>query len=123
LAFGLSPLVLLWGRIAVSDALFSGLLATSALLAWRCYASGGRHWWHTWLLLGLAVLAKGPVAVLLLGLCLLLFGWLQVDLPRLWSRLRPLPGLAITAAGSWLTGSGPHAAGNKPGCAPGCAGD
>jgi 4-amino-4-deoxy-L-arabinose transferase-like glycosyltransferase len=98
LAFGLSPLVLLWGRIAVSDALFSGLLATSALLAWRCYASGGRHWWHTWLLLGLAVLAKGPVAVLLLGLCLLLFGWLQVDLPRLWSRLRPLPGLAITAA-------------------------
>ena len=98
LAFGLSPLVLLWGRIAVSDALFSGLLATSALLAWRCYASGGRYWWHTWLLLGLAVLAKGPVAVLLLGLCLLLFGWLQVDLPRLWSRLRPLPGLAITAA-------------------------
>jgi 4-amino-4-deoxy-L-arabinose transferase-like glycosyltransferase len=98
LAFGLSPLVLLWGRIAVSDALFSGLLATSALHAWRCYASGGRHWWHTWLLLGLAVLAKGPVAVLLLGLCLLLFGWLQVDLPRLWRRLRPLPGLAITAA-------------------------
>jgi 4-amino-4-deoxy-L-arabinose transferase-like glycosyltransferase len=98
LAFGLSPLVLLWGRIAVSDALFSGLLATSALLAWRCYASGGRHWWHTWLLLGLAVLAKGPVAVLLLGLCLLLFGWLQVDLPRLWRRLRPLPGLAITTA-------------------------
>jgi 4-amino-4-deoxy-L-arabinose transferase-like glycosyltransferase len=98
LAFGLSPLVLLWGRIAVSDALFSGLLAGSALLAWRCYASGGRHWWRIWLLLGLAVLAKGPVAVLLLGLTLLLFGWLQADLAGLWLRLRPLPGLAITAA-------------------------
>ncbi|MDA0718027.1 MAG: glycosyltransferase family 39 protein [Cyanobacteria bacterium] len=98
LAFGLSPLVLLWGRIAVSDALFSGLLAGSALLAWRCYASGGRHWWHTWLLLGLAVLAKGPVALLLLGLTLLLFGWLQTDLAGLWARLRPLPGLAITTA-------------------------
>ncbi len=38
------------------------------------------------------------MAVLLLGLTLLLFGWLQGDLARLWCRLRPLPGLAITAA-------------------------
>lgn len=104
LAFGLSPLVLLWGRIAVSDALFSGLLAGSLLLSWRVYAAQGLlagwggGWWAPWLLLGLAVLAKGPVAVLLLGLTLLLFGWLQADLAGLWSRLRPLPGLAITAA-------------------------
>jgi 4-amino-4-deoxy-L-arabinose transferase-like glycosyltransferase len=104
LAFGLSPLVLLWGRIAVSDALFSALLAGSLLLSWRAYAAPGRSggsgggWWGPWLLLGLAVLAKGPVAVLLLGLTLLLFGWLQADLPGLWRRLRPLPGLAITAA-------------------------
>ena len=104
LAFGLSPLVLLWGRIAVSDALFSGLLAGSLLLSWRAYAAPARGarwwgaWWQPWLLLGLAVLAKGPVAVLLLGLTLLLFGWLQADLPGLWRRLRPLPGLAITAA-------------------------
>ncbi len=98
LAFGLSPLVLLWGRIAVSDGLFSGLLAGSLLLSWRCYANPGAGWWWSWLVLGLAVLAKGPVAVLLLGLTLLLFGWLQADLPGLWRRLRPLPGLAITAA-------------------------
>jgi 4-amino-4-deoxy-L-arabinose transferase-like glycosyltransferase len=98
LAFGLSPLVLLWGRIAVSDALFSGLLAGSLLLCWQTYGAPGRGWWRIWLLLGLAVLAKGPVAVLLLGLTLLLFGWLQGDLGRLWCRLRPLPGLAITAA-------------------------
>ncbi|MEX0588955.1 MAG: glycosyltransferase family 39 protein [Cyanobium sp.] len=98
LAFGLSPLVLLWGRIAVSDALFSGLLAGSLLLSWRVYAAPARRvaWGGPWLLLGLAVLAKGPVAVLLLGLTLLLFGWLQADLAGLWRRLRPLPGLAIT---------------------------
>ncbi|MFM7733456.1 MAG: glycosyltransferase family 39 protein, partial [Cyanobium sp.] len=108
LAFALSPLVLLWGRIAVSDALFSGLVAISLLLAWRRYAAGAGvaaavaggaagGWWHCWLVLALAVLAKGPVAVLLLGLSLLLFGWLQADLPALAARLRPRAGLALTA--------------------------
>jgi 4-amino-4-deoxy-L-arabinose transferase-like glycosyltransferase len=97
LAYGLSPLVLVWGRIAVSDALLAGCLGFSLLLSWRCYAAGGRRWWQAWLVLGLAVLAKGPVAVVLLGLTLLLFGWLQGDLARLWARLRPLLGLALTA--------------------------
>ena len=97
LAYGLSPLALVWGRIAVSDALLAGCLGFSLLLSWRCYAAGGRRWWQAWLVLGLAVLAKGPVAVLLLGLTLLLFGWLQADLGGLWARLRPLPGLALTA--------------------------
>ena len=97
LAYGLSPLALVWGRIAVSDALLAGCLGFSLLLSWRCYAAGGRRWWQAWLVLGLAVLAKGPVAVLLLGLTLLLFGGLQADLGRLWARLRPLPGLALTA--------------------------
>jgi len=97
LAFGLSPLMLLWGRVAVSDALFSALVAGSMLLAWRAIAEPGYALWPTWVVLGLAVLAKGPVAVVLLGLTLLLFGWSQGDLPGLWRRMRPLPGLALTA--------------------------
>lgn len=98
LAFGLSPLVLLWGRIAVSDALFSGCLATSLLLSWRCYARGGLRWWWPWLLLGLAVLAKGPVALVLAALTLFGFGWWQRDLAGLRHALRPLPGLALSLA-------------------------
>ena len=35
LAFALSPLVLLWARIAVSDALFTATLAISLLLCWQ----------------------------------------------------------------------------------------
>ena len=97
LAFGLSPLVLLWGRVAVSDALFSALVAGSMLLAWRAIADPGYRRWPLWAVLGLAVLTKGPVAVLLLGLTLLLFGWSQGDLAALWRRLKPLPGLALTA--------------------------
>ena len=103
LAFALSPLVLIWGRIAVSDALFSGCLAISLLLCWSSYATGGRRWWAAWLLLGLAVLAKGPVAVVLLALTLLGFGWLQGDLPGVAASVQPLRGALITAlvAGPW----------------------
>ena len=99
LAFGLSPLVIIWSRTAVSDALLCGLLAISLLLQWRRFADPQhQRWWPAWLVLGLAVLAKGPVAVVLTGLTMLLFSGLRRDLATPWSRLRPLPGLAITAA-------------------------
>ncbi|MFM7733761.1 MAG: ArnT family glycosyltransferase [Cyanobium sp.] len=97
LVFALSPLALVWGRTEVSDALFSALLALSLLLAWRCYASGGTGWWHSWPLLALATLTKGPVAPVLAGISLGLFALLQRDLRRLWQRLQPLKGLALTA--------------------------
>jgi 4-amino-4-deoxy-L-arabinose transferase-like glycosyltransferase len=97
LAFALSPLVLLWGRIGVSDAVFSALVAASLLMAWRTYAAGVGPWWPAWPVLGLAVLTKGPVAVILFFLTLLSFGWLQADLAGLRRRLRPLAGLALTA--------------------------
>jgi len=97
LAFALSPLVLLWGRIAVSDALLTGTLALSLLLIWQSYASAGQRWWAGWLVLGLAVLTKGPVAVLLLGLTLLLFAALQADWRGLVASLRPLRGVLLTA--------------------------
>ncbi len=97
LAFALSPLVLLWSRMAVSDALFSALLGAALLLFWWRYA-GARAWWPGWLVLGLAVLAKGPVAVVLAALTLLLFGALQRDGRGLLERLRPRAGLVLTAA-------------------------
>lgn len=96
LAFALSPLVLLWGRIAVSDALFSGCLAIGLLLLWSSYANAGRRWWAGWCLLALAMLTKGPVALLLAGLTLAGFGWLQRDWRGLIRRLRPLRGAVLT---------------------------
>ena len=98
LVFGLSPLVLVWSRTAVSDALLCGLVGISLLLQWRRYADPSKTpWWAAWFTLGLAVLAKGPVAVVLSGLVLLLFGALSRDLGTLWQRLRPIPGLLLTA--------------------------
>ncbi|MCP4972466.1 MAG: glycosyltransferase family 39 protein [Prochlorococcus sp.] len=98
LAFALSPLVMLWSRIAVSDALLCGTLGVSLLLQWRRFAAPSRQpWWLAWVVLGLAVLTKGPVAVVLSGLVLILFAAMQWNLNVLWQRLRPLPGLLITA--------------------------
>ena len=98
LAFGLSPLVLLWSRVGVSDALFSALLSLALLLFWRCYAAAGRRWWIAWPVLGLAVLTKGPVAVVLAALTLGLFAAWQGEGLRLARLLRPWPGLLLTAA-------------------------
>ena len=89
--------MLLWSRTAVSDGLLSGTLALSLLCQWRCHATGGRRWWLAWVVLGLAVLTKGPVAVVLSGITLLLFGLARRNLAGLWCQLRPLPGLTITA--------------------------
>jgi 4-amino-4-deoxy-L-arabinose transferase-like glycosyltransferase len=103
LAFALSPLVLLWGRTPVSDALFSALVALALLCFWRCYAAPRGAWWPGWVLLGLAVLTKGPVALVLVALTLGLFAGLQADLHTLIRCLKPLRGLLLTAlvAGPW----------------------
>ncbi|MFZ9621231.1 MAG: ArnT family glycosyltransferase [Prochlorococcaceae cyanobacterium] len=103
LAFALSPLNLVWGRLPVSDALFSALVSISLLLFWcsQHRRQGERHWqgwWQGWLVLGLAVLAKGPVAVVLVGLTLLSFALSRRELLLHWQGLRVLPGLVITAA-------------------------
>ena len=98
LAFVLSPLVLVWSRTAVSDALLSGLLGISLLLQWRRFAAPQQvSWWPAWVVLGFAVLAKGPVAVVLSGITLLLFSALRRDIALPWKRLRPISGLLITA--------------------------
>ena len=96
LGFGLSPLVLVWSRTAVSDLLLTGLLSMSLLGFWRHWASGSRGLpVGPWLALGLAVLTKGPVALALACLTCLLFGCRQRSLGSLWCCLSPCKGLAL----------------------------
>ena len=96
LAFALSPLVLVWGRTEVSDAVFTASLGFSLLLAWRSYAADRGAWWPGWLALALAVLCKGPLALVLFVFTHVLFWLLGEDGGRLWQRLRPVAGLALT---------------------------
>ena len=39
LSFALSPFVMIWSRIAVSDALLCATLGIGMLFQWRCYAN------------------------------------------------------------------------------------
>ena len=67
LAFALSPFVMIWSRTAVSDALLCGTFGLSMLLQWRCYVKPRPNSWvYGWIILGFSILAKGPVAVVLM---------------------------------------------------------
>ncbi len=96
LAFALSPLVIIWGRIAVSDALLCGNLGICLLLQWRRYANPEEEiWWASWVFLALAVLTKGPVALVLSGLTIFFFALFQNDFYRIIKILKIIPGLII----------------------------
>ncbi len=97
LAFALSPLVMIWSRIAVSDALLCSTLGISLLLQWRTYVNPSTNSWaYGWIVLAFAVLTKGPVAIVLMVLTLILFAFLQGEVDVLWNRLRPIPGIILT---------------------------
>ncbi len=97
LSFALSPLVMIWSRIAVSDALLCSTFGVSMLLQWRRLVNPtNESWWAPWIVLGFAVLAKGPVAIVLMVIALFLFGLQQGNFSLLFQRLNPIPGLLIT---------------------------
>ena len=97
LSFALTPFVMIWSRIAVSDALLCGTLGISMLFQWRCYVNPLHNSWvYAWIILSFGVLAKGPVAIVLMLFSLLIFGIFQRDLGRLISVIKPCYGMLIT---------------------------
>ena len=96
LIFAFSPLVIIWGRIAVSDALLCSTLGICLLLKWRRFANpASEFWWLSWIFLSLAVLTKGPVALVLTGLTIFLFALFQNNLLGILKILKVIPGLLI----------------------------
>ena len=78
LSFSLSPFVMIWSRIAVSDALLCGSLGIAMLFQWRCYVKPlNNSWVYAWIILAFSVLAKGPVAIVLMLFSLIIFGVFQ----------------------------------------------
>ncbi|MDC3167823.1 glycosyltransferase family 39 protein [Prochlorococcus sp. AH-716-D22] len=97
LSFALSPLIIVWSRTAVSDALLCGTLGISLLLFWRRMASNKKCYCISpWVFLGLAILTKGPVAFILAALTLSSFLFIQKDWKILFDKIKPKRGLLIT---------------------------
>jgi len=97
LGFALSPLIIIWSRTAVSDALLTGTLGISLLLFWRRMASDNNDQCiSAWVFLGLAILTKGPVALALATLTISSFLFIQKDWKSLLRKLKPKKGFLIT---------------------------
>jgi len=97
LSFGLSPLIIIWSRTAVSDALLTGTLGISLLLFWRRMASENNDQCiSAWIFLGFAILTKGPVAFVLASLTLSSFIFIQKDWRSLLRKINIKKGFLIT---------------------------
>jgi len=97
LGFGLSPLIIIWSRTAVSDALLTGTLGISLLLFWRRMASENNDQCiSAWVFLGLAILTKGPVAFVLATLTITSFLFSQKDWKKLLCKINLKKGFLIT---------------------------
>ena len=97
LAFALSPLIIIWSRTAVSDALLCGTLGISLLLFWRRMASDKKgECIAPWLFLGFAILTKGPVAFVLAATTISTFLFTQKKWNQLLLKIHIKKGLFIT---------------------------
>jgi len=97
LAFALSPLIIIWSRTAVSDALLTGTLGISLLLFWRRMASENNDQCiSAWVSLGFAILVKGPVAIVLALLTITSFLFCQKNWKTLLRKINPKKGFLIT---------------------------
>jgi len=97
LGFALSPLIIIWSRTAVSDALLTGTLGISLLLYWRRMASDKNDQCiSAWVFLGFAILTKGPVAFVLALLTITSFLISQKDWKTLLYKINPKKGFLIT---------------------------
>jgi len=97
LGFALSPLIIIWSRTAVSDALLTGILGISLLLFWRRMASENNDQCiSAWVFLGFAILVKGPVAFVLALLTIASFLLCQKNWKTLLSKIKPKKGFLIT---------------------------
>ncbi|OUL44041.1 glycosyltransferase [Prochlorococcus sp. HOT_208_60] len=97
LGFALSPLIIIWSRTAVSDALLTGTLGISLLLFWRRMASENNDQCiSAWVFLGFAILTKGPVAFVLVLFTITSFLISQKNWKTLLGKINPKKGFLIT---------------------------
>ena len=97
-SFALSPLVIIWSRAAVSDSLLCSTVGISLLSFWRTLASDKKSSCTIpWILLGLAILTKGPVALVIVSLSLLSFLGTQKNWKNLIKKINPIRGILITS--------------------------
>ena len=97
LSFVLSPLIIIWSRTAVSDLLLCASLGGSLLSFWRKVSSEDDSICIVpWILLSIAILTKGPVALIISFITLFGFFLTHKNWQKLFFKISPFKGLFVT---------------------------
>ena len=97
LSFALSPLIIIWCRTAVSDSLLCASLGASLLSFWRKVSSEDKSICITpWIFLSIAILTKGPVALVIILTTLFIFFLTHKSWKKLFFQISPFKGLFLT---------------------------
>ena len=97
LSFVLSPLIIIWSRTAVSDSLLCASLGGSLLSFWRKVSSEDDSICIVpWILLSIAILTKGPVALIISFITLFGFFLTHKNWQKLFFKISPFKGLFVT---------------------------
>jgi 4-amino-4-deoxy-L-arabinose transferase-like glycosyltransferase len=96
--FCLNLLILIWGRTGVSDLLLCGWIGAALISFFLGYAGDRRWYWVFHGSIALAILAKGPVGIVVPGLIIVAF-WLYTG--QFWTKfweVKPIRGLLLITA-------------------------
>lgn len=102
----LTPEMIAWGRIGVSDMLLTGCIGSALLCFFLGYAENSKpnianskfpNKWYLacYVLIAGAILTKGPVGIVLPGIVIGAFVLYQGKLKEVWREMRPLMGMLI----------------------------
>lgn len=100
----LNPQTIVWARTGVSDMLLSGCMGTALMAFFWGYVqpsgSAAKPRWYLafYILCGLAVLAKGPVGIVIPGLVVLAFLFYLGKFSEVWREAFPIRGMLLMAA-------------------------
>ena len=97
LSFALSPLIIIWCRTAVSDSLLCASLGASLLSFWRKVSREDKSTCIIpWVFLSIAILTKGPVALVIILNTLFIFSLTHKNWQKFFFKINPFKGLLIT---------------------------
>ncbi len=97
LSFALSPLIIIWSRTAVSDSLLCASLGASLLSFWRKFSSEEDSICIIpWILLSIAILTKGPVALVITLTTIFTYSLTYRNWQKLFLKIHLFKGLLLT---------------------------
>lgn len=93
-----APLYLATSRLAITDMPLSLFVAAAVMALFHGFYQNEKRWkWIGYVSIGLAVMVKGPVALILTGTPLIIYHCLTGEVKKAWKYYTPIAGLLLVA--------------------------